>query len=366
MKQTIIAQGINDHVTFESHLRELLNDCNVVNSKALVAFVTLNGVLSIGAAPGGELFNHIRKDNNTFQWIIGIDSITTSDALRTLRELEGLSTGEYYVRVFESSSGIFHPKVFIFKRIDGSGTVLIGSNNLTSGGLKDNIEVAVRLDNLTADEINQWEELWESINNKKDNVKLITDELLTQLQETRRRERTNRQRVQRHPAEETVIKDITIPEVEPLANERKILIREVPRAGDRVHQVHFTLDIAEHYFGFTEEGGSKQIRLQQLQPNSFPGEVEHRRLVLSPVNRNAKIEVGGARILLENYPDEARPILVFEQLESDFFRYMLLLPGDKGFDELSTYLATLPRRKSLPYKITDLNEMLEIWPDYPV
>jgi hypothetical protein len=103
-----------------------------------------------------------------------------------------------------------------------------------------------------------------------------------------------------------------------------------------------------------------------MQPNSFPGEVEHRRLVLSASNRNAKVEVGGARILLNNYPDNARPILVFEQIENDFFRYMLLLPGDEGFHELSSYLSTLPRGRALPYRITDINELLEIWPDYPI
>jgi hypothetical protein len=57
-----------------------------------------------------------------------------------------------------------------------------------------------------------------------------------------------------------VVEDINLMDVDTTFEQRQILIREVPRAGDRVHQVHFTLDIAEHYFGFTEEVGLRQVR----------------------------------------------------------------------------------------------------------
>lgn len=367
MIQTIIGQNIHNNIFFESHLRELLNDNEYIQSKALIAFATLNGVLSIGAAVGGELFHHVNKQDNSFKWIVGVDSITSADALRTLRELGNSSVGDFYLRAFESSTGLFHPKIFIFKKADGTGTVLIGSNNLTSGGLRDNIEVSVRLDELTEVELQQWEELWDLTNSKTESIKEITDDLLHTLQEIRRRDRITRRRVRRQ-TEVTfpVVEDMSLVDVDTTTGERRILIREVPRAGDRVHQVHFTLDIADHYFGFREEIGPRQVRLQQVQPNSSPSQVEHRRLVLSSSNRNAKVEVGGARILLDNYPENARPILVFEQIETDFFRYMLLLPGDDGFHELSSYLGTLPRGRALPYRITDINELLEIWSDYPI
>lgn len=146
---------------------------------------------------------------------------------------------------------------------------------------------------------------------------------------------------------------------------RRILIRFVPRAGGRTSQVHFTREIAETYFHFVL-GRPRTIRLQRLQPGSAPGPIERRPLVYSESNRNCRIEVSGARQLGELYPASGqRPIIVFEEVEADLFRYMLLLPGDDGFAQLASHLDALPRGKALAFDITDLGTLQEIWPDYP-
>ncbi|RUT39400.1 hypothetical protein EJP82_26230 [Paenibacillus anaericanus] len=367
MIQTIIAQGIQDDVTFENHIRELLSDPTVVSAKALIAFATLNGILAIGAASSGELNNYITRNANELKWIIGIDSITTADALRTLKEIDDIHEN-VYIRAFESTSGLFHPKMFLFKRADGTGTVLVGSNNLTSGGLKINTEISVRLDGLSSLEVSNWETVWDSTNNKQSSIKIITDELLVKIQEIRKKERSARRITRNQGNTISVIEDNDIDHVDPLINNRTILIRQVPKAGDRVHQVHFTLDIARIYFHFVNTTDTRQIRLQQLQPNSVPRPIEQRRLVLSPRNMNAKIEVGGARVLLNNYPTNGqRPILVFEEINPDFFRYMLLLPGDDGFSELNNHLSRTPvHGNALAYDILNIDNLIHIWSNYPI
>lgn len=368
MRQTIVAQGIESNIFFEDHIKELLSDQTVISSKALIAFTTLNGLLSIGAAPGGELSSYISRGTNELKWIIGIDSVTTADALKTLNELDNTHEN-VYVRAFESTLGLFHPKVFIFKKVDGTGTVLVGSNNLTSGGLKNNTEVSVRLDDLNANEITYWEQVWDETNNKQSNIKIITDDMLDTIKESRKKERNVRRRTNRNSGDQILeIENIGTDQIISNTTNNNILIRQVPKAGDRVHQVHFTLDIARDYFRFVNTAAARGIRLQQVQPNLTPGPIENRRLVLSPRNRNAKVEVGGARVLLTHYPTNGqRPILIFEELEIDFFRYLLLLPGDDGFTELNQHLQRTPvHGNALAYDITSLDSLLEMWGNYPV
>ena len=148
--------------------------------------------------------------------------------------------------------------------------------------------------------------------------------------------------------------------------DRRILIRYVPKAGGRTSQVHFTREIAENYFHFVL-GQPQTIRLQQLQLGSDLGPIESRPLVYSESNRNCRIEVSGARELGEHYPASGqRPIIVFEEVEEDLFRYVLLMPGDDGFAELAAHLDALPQGRALASDISDLGTILQIWPDYPI
>jgi hypothetical protein len=161
---------------------------------------------------------------------------------------------------------------------------------------------------------------------------------------------------------EQVLKTIT-----PADMTRRILIRYVPKAGGRTSQVHFTREIAEDYFHFVLDQ-QRTIRLQQMRPGSALGPVENRPLVYSEVNRNCRIEVSGARRLGEHYPTSGqRPIIVFEEVQGDLFRYLPLLPGDDGYAELDMYLDSLPKKgPALPSYITNLSKLLQIWPGYPV
>jgi hypothetical protein len=68
-----------------------------------------------------------------------------------------------------------------------------------------------------------------------------------------------------------------------------------------------------------------------------------------------------------DYPASGeRPILIFEEVGVDLFRYLLLMPGDDGFDKITAYLATLPKRQSLPGEIATVDSLLKVWPSYPV
>jgi hypothetical protein len=71
---------------FASELLTLLSDPAVTALYAVVAFATLDGVLLLGPNPGGALYEFLER-GGSIDLLVGADSVTTEDALRTLRRL---------------------------------------------------------------------------------------------------------------------------------------------------------------------------------------------------------------------------------------------------------------------------------------
>lgn len=71
------------------------------------------------------------------------EEITTPDALDSLYEMvKGKEASELYL--CDKSHGIFHPKIYYFRK-GSQFTVIIGSANLTKGGLSHNNEASIML-----------------------------------------------------------------------------------------------------------------------------------------------------------------------------------------------------------------------------
>ncbi|MBI4317350.1 MAG: hypothetical protein HY675_02575 [Chloroflexi bacterium] len=102
-----------------------------------VAFAKASGV--------GILFDHLRafpSPDRTLDVTVGVNHRGTSrQGLELL-----LKTGAS-VNIFNNpGGGTFHPKLYLFERTNTEGVALVGSNNLTRGGLYENYELSVRLD----------------------------------------------------------------------------------------------------------------------------------------------------------------------------------------------------------------------------
>jgi HKD family nuclease len=78
--------------------------------------------------------------------LFGIDLPTDPDAIQSLRALQVRHKGNFEVRRFQSGTRFFHPKISIFVKGNGTKTAIIGSSNLTGGGLSTNYESNVLLD----------------------------------------------------------------------------------------------------------------------------------------------------------------------------------------------------------------------------
>ena len=101
-----------------------------------VAFAKQSGV--------SRLFEHLENfvsAEGIVEAVVGVDLKVTSR-----QGLELLMKAGVRVYVFRRSSGTFHPKLYLFERKDHEGVALVGSSNLTNGGLYENFEFSVRLD----------------------------------------------------------------------------------------------------------------------------------------------------------------------------------------------------------------------------
>jgi hypothetical protein len=357
MRVRIIGQGFGGR-PFQQALVSALQDDSFVSCWALIAFVTYDGLLRIGPEPEGALHRFLDSRTRQVNWVVGADTVTTAEALIRLRALQTSFSGRCSIRVLEDPRGrLFHPKLFVFERADGSGTVLIGSNNLTPGGLEDNIEAAVYLYDLSTEDMNAWRQFWR-VADADPRLKPISDDLIERVRRDRRRVHLNRRRLRVTEESDNETAQANAP----------VLIRYLAGAGGRTSQVHLSRHIAESYFGL-RPNDQRTIDIQMVQPGEPPGRLEtNRPLIFSQANRNSKIEMDGIKNRLpRNYPSGWYAILIVQQMEERRYRYMLLVPDNPGYQELSAHLDQVPRhRLALQEEILTLDRLLELWPDYPV
>jgi HKD family nuclease len=112
------------------------------------AFVSRKGLALLEKAIEGAL-----QAGAKFDFVIGLDTkITEPGALRYLYDLsQSCSTLKLSCFVSERTTGLYHPKIYLL-RVDDRVTSIIGSSNLTTGGLRRNLEINVLMDGAMSDE----------------------------------------------------------------------------------------------------------------------------------------------------------------------------------------------------------------------
>jgi len=161
-------------------LNKSFNDPNWTEFQAAVAFVKQSGTKHI--------FNGLKsfvERGGKVRITAGVDvGGTTSEALQDL--LNALNGKEGVFIFHNANSSTFHPKIFLFKN-DQKAEAIIGSNNLTEGGLFTNYEAAVLLSldrNVQEDEeiLQQIEQSLNEWSNEEEGFCFkVTEELIQQL-----------------------------------------------------------------------------------------------------------------------------------------------------------------------------------------
>lgn len=268
-----------------------------------------------------------------FQLIVGVDSVTTPDALRALAAAESKFPG-LSARAFMSAAGegLFHPKLAWFGH-PLSGSLVVGSGNLTGGGLWDNRE-AFTLSVMENEPMNvilgQWA-AWRTANAAR-LYSVLEPQVLERAERNIRWTRARK-------------KPVSVPSTAPTAaitpaglDDRTVLIAEIPgRRNKRWSQANFHKADYEQFFG-AQIGIQRLMLFQSLDEDGVLGEVEPSRPSIQVRSHNWRFELRAPRGLA--YPENGRPIGVYLRLRARTFLYTVSMPGDAIHDELVVRLAT--------------------------
>jgi hypothetical protein len=326
----------------------------------MYAFATRGGVDQLIEDPVVHDFIH---KGGEIDLIVGIDAITNRQTLERLRELEARHRN-FRPRVFwNNTRGLFHPKISRFGYADGRKKLIVGSGNLTPGGLMHNFEGYSVVSGKRGDKLDM-SSLDAFLSRHAADIRVIDQEALD-----RAALNINRP-VAGVPHAKTPVSAPTgnVPAVDAgkaaaVALDR-ILVAQVPAAGGRWSQGHFNADIIKQFFKVTNIG-TQFTYLTDVDSAGVRGEEKVRRVVYSQSNKNYKIEMSAAKG--KDYPATGHPLLVFRERQARCFDYLLLMPGESGFSEMSRLSQSLPTvGKGLRRSITDVTALAGAWPTCPL
>ena len=327
--------------------------------RGVYAFATRDGVNWLFEE---QVINQLLVNGGEVDLLVGLDAITNRRALERLRELEEIHE-RFRPRVFWNEiAALFHPKISDFSYADGGRTLVVGSGNLTPGGLMNNVEgyAVISADQGEEIDLSAMDEFFQR---HADAIRPIDDEALERAEQNVIR-RINRGQQDDHltfaPPRRARRPVRLIPGGEEgrVTVVDRILIAEVPRAGGRWSQVHFNGDVVQLYFRIADFE-TQRAYLTHVRQDGTRSDVEVRQCVFSQSNRNHRIEFGAATGL--QYP-AARPLLVLRERQLRVFDYMLLLPNSEGYAEVMDIANALPSiGRGVRRVITDANILENAW-----
>ena len=132
MKSMLVENSKKEHKKYISKIISSADELYI-----LVAFLKNSGLNLVHS----DLEECLRK-NSSVTIVVGLDLyITDPDALLRLHSLCKEGNGRLFV--YKSKAGVFHPKIYASK--GEKYKVIVGSSNLTSGGLVSNTEASLYL-----------------------------------------------------------------------------------------------------------------------------------------------------------------------------------------------------------------------------
>ena len=291
------------------------------------------GIFSFSTAHGVRLllndddFTSFLK-RSSFELIVGIDAVTVPAPLDLLLEAQR----EYYpfrVRAFLNlrRGTLFNPKMCWFAT-PTTGRVLVGSANLTRGGLLNNWE-ALGDATLSPPELADLQATWgDWIRHNHHNLRTLDDSHVVA------RARQNEAQSARRHEEDHVETADTISPISPGTDD--VLIAEIPKASVRWNQANFDRTNFQTFFEL-QPGIRRRVVLFPVDLNGPVDDPEVRPSV-DVKSHNYRLELGQAAGI--PYPINGRPIAVFLRLATRRFRYRLLLPEQAHYARVARLLAS--------------------------
>lgn len=333
---------------------------NASSWRGMFAFATPNGVDILF---GDDDVREFLKNGN-MSLLVGMDAITTRATLERLKKLEA-EHSSLTVRVFwNRTAGLFHPKLSHFTYPDGEKCLIVGSGNLTPGGLRQNVEgfSVVRAQQSERLSLNQWDRF---LDTHAADIRPIDEDAL---------KRAGENVFRRGPLPVEMADpglcgiDVGDVEAQPLpaasADVDRVLVARIPAAGGRWHQAHFNEEVTDNFFHVTPNS-DQRVYLTEVRSDGTLGAQEVRPCVMSESNRNRKIELRSHAGV--PYPSKNTPIAVFRELQVRTCAYVMLMPGDKGYREMENLLSKSPQAgRGVQRAIVSVDDLRRAWGACPL
>jgi len=267
-------------------------------------------------------------ESSSFRLAIGVQSVTTPAALEKMVLINKV-VGRQAIDIFlpDDESSLFHPKYTWFESSNG-GILVIGSGNLTLGGLRDSWEAYASVP-LSEEELQEVKTVWERWveENAENFLSPDNEEVISRAEKNTGWTKRKRPR---HP-DKVGATDSGFEATEI----NKVLISEIPKASTRWKQANFDMKTYEAFFG-AKIGTQRRMLFQSVDAHGQLGDIE-RRPSVEVGSQNYRFELNAASGL--DYPDSGRPIAVFLRLRTRAFLYRLSLPNrDESHDELVDFV----------------------------
>jgi len=398
MKSKIIGQGYNleENTSVAKELIELFNTDKYNKFTCLVAFASYGGITALTPHILRAKRNHVK-----IKIILGIDQKCTSkEALE-----EVLSWGVDSFIYYTLNTNIFHPKVYLFENCDYY-TLIVGSNNLTEGGLVRNIECSLLVQDMQGTSVHSaFYAYWKGIlYSTEENIYPITQKLIDQLFEEKiipsdseramasaeirasipsgdkRASLFKKTGVQKNPEGfepkrlkrtiktiKTKVPDDSSKSVEvietPVEIGEDVLIAEIG-GGKRWKQVNFPIEIFEKFFGAERGNNDYWISIMNISQDGSLGDIEKRQAV-SVSSQNYRFEIHCEETKGEYPGNGVRPIVIFVKLDSDEFLYHVLLSKHDAYEKIKEYLyrETKNNARELKRAIVHVEALHALYPE---
>ncbi|WFE41503.1 phospholipase D family protein [Micromonospora sp. WMMD998] len=290
-------------------------------------------------------------ERSHFQLVVGLDSITDEAAVNALI-LEVEQKPNLSVWAFlNSDSALFHPKLAWFES-GASLTLLVGSGNLTRGGLEKNWEayVVAQMEGRGAREVSRdiraWIDRWSNY--------------LVPIDDRRVLDRARRN----SGSERSLRRAVSVAEQMATEPGNPILVAEIPRQNGRPGQGNFDRENFEVFFG-AQVGLPHQIVLYQVNSDGVLGEMESRQSV-EVRSGNYRFELAALREI--SHREGSWPIGVFMRIRTGEFLYTLLTAEDYGYVTMKSFLqdhCPVRGRQRRRYRTT-VDVIRAVWPEAPL
>lgn len=171
MKKGFLLQGLKENEDHFKYVRDMIENPSDIE-KCIISSAFMN------ASGADLLLDRLQPIKNCLKMYIGIRNGITSE--QAFEKLAGVGIYPYYVDT-ATAAYIFHPKVYLTRYKNNTCTLIVGSANLTTGGLISNLEASILLQlDLSSSEdegiYNQILEAFEALEATYDDNVILTDE----------------------------------------------------------------------------------------------------------------------------------------------------------------------------------------------